>query len=509
MPTGRAVGDAGTVLGIARALPHAVPTESDLPGAGEQLPKQSMLEGGFGIATAQVNSESYLTYERAIAQASPGGVALRGHAPQSPGAIAQTALPDNPRPTSAGFASPGNPLLTVHGLDGRVHARWSRTQGPCVDGHIADAATSADSLSLVNNVPALPAPGRLARAGDALRQALDSLPGPLSRLGGLLSGGDRPKDDGSGSLLSTPNTLATRSVVRLTGLPGTERKAVESTSTLRSGDLRVLDGSPLGFTLKVVSQPTLRVTSTGNPDTSTVDYTAPVLAAERDGKTLFQLDAAHPTEDIPIGIPLPGLRTVPGFAGVADVPVVGGAATLSDGGIKRLTDQARRHVLDLAVLRLTTAGLDKNGMRLQQPFPGYQLGATAHLLDVRLLPTQALKDALPTDMAEQLPSALAHVSLGEQVARGYAPTGGVACGSTTPPSSGGGQHRAGGAAGGTGTPLRLAQTSAAYSTVPLFWTGTGMLLLGVILVVGFPRRGRADGSTPVSAPVPAPQPPED
>ncbi|MEU6643283.1 hypothetical protein ABZ863_12115 [Saccharomonospora sp. NPDC046836] len=503
-PKGKAVGEVGTALAMLRLLPQAVPTSAVLPGMADELPRQSVLEGGFGISSAQANSESYLTHERSIAQAAPLGLAVAGNAPQAPGTIVQTALPDNTEPTSSGFTAPENPLLNVGLLNGSVHARWSETEGPCV-GTIADASTSVASVSLLNVIPTMPDVSQLTEATEPLRQALQSLPGPLADLGGLLSGSGtgKPNADGTGAVLSMPNTMSTRSVVRLIDIPGTERKAVESTSTLQAADINLLKGTPLGLTIKVVSQPTLRVTSTGDEATSTVSYTAPVLSVERAGETLFELDAANPTKDIPIGIPLPGLADVPGFEDIADLPVIGGVAELVGGLTKPLTDAASGLVLDLGVLRLSIAGLEQRGSEQTEPFRGYQLGAAARLLDLQILPTKALKDSLPAGLADALPTSLAQLSLGEQVARAFAPEGGVECGVTTPPVTqapppGGGEQQ-------PGVPEQLAYTNAAYSTVPMFWTGTALLLLGVVLVAGLPNR-----RTPAPAPVkPSPRPRDD
>ncbi|WP_019809845.1 hypothetical protein, partial [Saccharomonospora halophila] len=473
-PEGRAIGKAGTALGMLRLAPEAVPAEASMPGVEESLPEQSALEGGFGLSRAEANSESYLTYERAVAEASPFGLAVGGHAPTVPGAVTQTALPDNEEPVTTGFEAPDNPLVGISGLNGRAHARWSPTTGPCV-GTIADSSTSAAHLSLVDAIPTMPDTHRLSGAddggdtgtlggdgvpdgdvpngdvpggdvpggdvpggdsgrddGDRARAALSDLPGPLAHLGGLLSGGGNDTD-GTGSLVSAPQTLSTRSVVRLTDIPGSDRKAVESISTMRAARLEILKGTPLGFTVRVVDQPTLRVVSTGDPGTSTVEYTAPVLAFERDGETLFELDAANPTRDIPLGIPLPGLTELPGFEQVRDAPVLGGVAELVGGGLTKLTERASEHVLDLGVLRVSVAELDERAGRVTEPFTGHHVSAAARMLDLRVLPTDRLRETLPPEQAERLPASLAQVSLGEQKATAFAPEGGVECGPPAAP----------------------------------------------------------------------------
>ena len=478
-PTAHAVGDSGTGLGIVRILPNTSPTRAIVPGVADKLPKQSAAELGFGLATAQANSEAYLSYERAVAEAAPGGAAIGGASPQAPGALAQTAPPDNAQPVHSGLELPSTPLdslITASALSGQVHAKWDDELGPCVD-TISDALTEVGSVSLVNAIPTLPdvtdltgvldSPKLTAQQDKAVVDGLKQLTGPLSTLGGVLSGGSNPKADGTGSLISLPNTLSARSTVRLVDIPGSKNKAVQSTSTLQVAKLALLAGTPFAIELRVVSQPTLQVTSTGDAKTSSVRYTAPVLEVWQGGKRLGGLDAAHPKLDVPIGLPLPDV------AGAENLPVIGGL--LANG--KPVTDSLRK--LDLGVLRIGVAQLDERSAEMTNPFKGYQLGATARMLDLQVLPTAAL--GLPN-----LPSALAQVSLGEQVARAYAPVGGVVCvppsGTPTPPPEPNPQ--------GMKPPGHLAYTTAAYKTIPMFWMGTGMLLVGVVLVAAIPGATR-------------------
>ncbi len=481
--TAHAVGDAGTGLGIVRILPNSSPTKAIVPGASDKLPKQSAAELGFGLATAQANSESYLSYEHAIAEAAPGGAAIQGASPQAPGALSQTAPPNNPQPVHSGLALPSTPLnslVTASALNGQVHAQWDDTLGPCVD-TISDASTEIGSLSLVNAIPTLPdvtdlsgvfdAPKLTAQQDQAVVDGLKKLSGPLSTLGGVLSGGSNPRSDGSGSLLSLPNTLSARSTVRLVDIPGSKNKAVQSTSTMQVAKLRLLAGTPFAIEIRVVSQPTLQVTSTGDAKTSTVHYTAPVLEVWQGGKRLGGLDAAHPTLDVPIGIPLPGVP------GAEDLPIIGNLLANGQKVSDALSKGLRK--LDLGVLRIGVAELDEQHAAMTDPFTGYQLGATARMLDLQVLPTAAL--GLPN-----LPSALAQVSLGEQVARAYAPQGGVVC---APPS---GQPQPPPPPKPQGMkPPGLAYTTMAYQTIPMFWTGTAMLLIGVVLVAAVPGSVRS------------------
>ncbi|WP_410662959.1 hypothetical protein [Amycolatopsis sp. lyj-84] len=484
-PLGKAVGDAGAALGVLRLLPNAVPTSAILPGVSDQLPKQSALEAGMGLSSAQANSEAYLSYERSIAQSSPFGLSAAGNAPQTPGSLVQTALPDNPKPISGGLNAPKNPLFNLGLLNGEAHARWSPTLGPCV-GTIADSSTSIANLALLPSIPNIPGADQLTEASAQLTAGLKALPGPLASLGGLLSG-TSANSDGKGAVLSLPNTLSSRSTVRLVDIPGTKNKAVESTSTLQAASIELLKGTPLGLTIKVASQPTLRVTSTGDKKTSKVEYTAPVLQVVRGDKVLFTLDANNPAKDIPIGIPLPSLKQLPGFEQLKNVPVIGGLAEMLDGATKQLPggEAGNGLTLDLGVLKLSIAGLNQKSSDMTSPFKGFQMGASARLLDLQILPTTALQKALPPEAAKKLPSSLAQVSLGEQIARAYAPTGGVECGTTTPPPAGNN-----GGAAPKGPVKNLAYTNAAYDTVPMFWMGTTMLLIGVVLVAAMPGRRR-------------------
>jgi hypothetical protein len=469
-PLGHAVGDAATGLAVLRLAPGAVPASAVLPGAADQLPRQSAAEVGFGLSSAQANSEALLDYERAIAQSSPAGIALAGNSPQLPGALSQTALPDNPKPLSGGLTPPSTPLdalLKVGVLQGQVHARWSPTLGPCV-GTIADASTSVAGISALNLIPALPTstsvPDLTALMRDSnlpsaqltnLIDNLSELAGPLSNLGGLLTKGV--------SVVSLPDTLSSHSTVRLVDIPGSPNKAVQSVATMRVASLRLFANTPLETQLNVVSQPTLTVTSTGSARTSTVSYHAPVIQIVQGGKVVFTLDAAHPTADLPIGIPLD----------VPDLPKLPVVGDLLPNG-QQLTSSLP--VIDIGVLRVSVAELQKSSRALTTPFAGFQVGATARMLDVQVLPTAAL--GIPN-----LPAALGEVSLGEQVARAYAPTGGVRCGTTTVPVR---HHPVPPAR--PGAPKTLAFTNGAYDAVPLFWLGAGMLLAGVVIVASLPRQ---------------------
>ncbi len=484
-PLGHAIGDAGTGLAVVRVLPNSAPTRSIIPGAEDKLPRQSAVELGFGLASAQANSEAYLSFEKAVAQASPGGIAVRGASPQTPGALAQTAPPNNAQPLTGGITPPSTPLdaLVEAGvLRGSVQANWSDALGPCV-GSIADSATEILSLSALNAIPTLPgvtdltgvfdAPNLDANADQAVVDGLKKLTGPLSTLGGVLGGPGSTAEDGKGSLLSLPNTLSARSVVKLVDIPGSANKAVQSTSTMQVAAVKLLAGTPFEVSITVVGQPTLQVTSTGDRATSTVTYTTPVLDVAQGGKSLGRLDAANPKLDIPIGIPLPGAGALPGLDGL---PIIGGL--LANGGALQDALAQGLRTLDLGVLRLSVAGLNQKSEESTQPFKGFQLGATARMLDLQVLPTDAL--GLPN-----LPSALAQITLGEQVARAFAPSGGVVCGTAAqlpgaPPAP---------APHGAVTPP-LAYTNAAYHAVPIFWTGTAMLLAGVVLVAALPGRRR-------------------
>ncbi|MEV5544169.1 hypothetical protein AB0L13_46000 [Saccharopolyspora shandongensis] len=405
---GPIVADAGTMVGIVRILPDTVPTDSvvDDPEFEEQLPKQSAAEAGMGRAIAQANSTAFFAHERAIAEASPFGVALFGKTPQMPTGLAQTALPDHAAATSGGLpmpASPADQLVKLSGLDGSVHARWDEQVGPCVS-PIADAQMSLGRASAVN-----------------------ALPGGLS-LDGLLSGA--PTADGTGSLLHVPDAVNAHSNVQLVSVAGQTGKAVQSTSALQVASVRLFAGTSQEIRVDVVGEPRLVATATGDPSASTVDYKAPVLRVSQGGKELGVLDAAHPDLDLP----LPGL------------------------------DQ---RIVDAGVLRMSVG-------ELRHDVVGTEVRAAAKLFDLQLLRGHPVG----------LPTSLVQITFGEQIVRAGAPAGGVDCdgsAAVAPPA-------------GTGPSAHLpdvpplALTSSSYYVIPLFWTGTALLLLGSILIAALPRR---------------------
>lgn len=394
-------GQAGTMLGIVRLLPKTVPGDSiyNNPEFEKMLPKQSVLEAGMGRAVAEVDSEAFFAFEHSKADASPFGVAIQGQMPQPPGGLTQTALPDHPEPTTSTLAAPANPgdrAVRLSGMNGSVQTRWGEQTGPCVSDQLSDARYSLGNGSAVNGLP-----------------------------GGM---GD--------SLLQVPDVAEAHSNVSLTPVDGLPGKAVRSISELELSQVKLFAGSPQEVTVDVLSKPKLTATSTGSADTSTVEYTAPVLRLTQGGKELGTLDAANPTMDIPMPGPVPG-------------------------------------VLDAGVIKLSLG-------ELQQYKTGNEVGGSARLFNLDLVSGKDV--GMPT---------LAQISFGEQVARAVAPENGVDC-SAPPPASGAGSDGGDQAtpAGWTGSDDRQLALTGASQVVPLFWAGTSLLLIGAVLVAALPRRNR-------------------
>ncbi len=505
-PLGHAVGDAGSAVGDLQVLPGLVDTTTIMPGMGDQLPKQPLLEGGLGTSSAQVNSEAYLNYERSIAESSPLGFAFGGNSPRLPGALSQTALPDNPQAVHGGLQLPKNPLLNVGLLQGSANARYSPTLGPCTDGPISDSSTSVANLSAVNlNLPGSSGPlsdvlnpGKLAALPDQVRKAVSTDPAKggidpkqaLSALTPKASQGNQLEQGDSGiSLISAPNLISSRSQVKLVDMPGTKNKAVRSATTFQFADVTLFKGLPIQTQIKVASQPKLTVTSTGKKDTSKVEYTAPMLEVHLPFLPPIKVDARHPFQ-APLSLPLPSLippnvkqeftqKFGMNLDEMRNVPVLGEAAKfLDDKGGNGFS-------LDLGLLRLKVGDFKQNGQAQTKgkggaPFSGYQLGASANMASLDILPLDLLK-------LKDGPKSLATATLGKQVARAYAPTNGVECGTTNP---GGGAAKPSGGVPAKPKPQakQLAYTNGAYESVPLFWTGTGLLLAGAVLMAALPRR---------------------
>ncbi|MBE9374160.1 hypothetical protein IQ251_06830 [Saccharopolyspora sp. HNM0983] len=435
---GPVVGDAGTLIGALRILPGTVPTDTivDDPEFEEQLPKQSVAEFGLGRAIAQVNSTAFFAHERSIAESSPFGVSLFGKTPEAPGsgALAQNALPDRPEPKTSGLEppeTPGDRLLNLAGPSGRVHARWDEQRGPCVS-PLSDAQTSLGGAAAVNALPE--GEGENGPQGEEL-------------LGGLLDG-QETSPDGAGSLANLPGNSTARSTVELVDAGPQPGKALRSTSTLQLSSMRVFPGTPEELQVDVVAGPRLTATSTGDPETSTVEYENPVLRVLRGGEEIGRLDADNPTLDLPIG----------GNQDDGPPPLNLGVVRMSMGELRQdVVDgetRAQASLFDLDVLRGEPIGLD---------------------------------------------GSLARLTFGEQAVRAGAPQGGVRCDDPAPTTggdAGAAPAEPAGAdpadtqpAGYPGAAGPLAVTSA-YHTVPLFWAGAGLLLTGSILVAALPRHRR-------------------
>src|SRR5699024_2627557 len=173
------------------------------------------------------------------------------------------------------------------------------------------------------------------------------------------------------------------------------------------------------------------------------------------------------------------------------------AETVND-GVQALSGDEQGMVLYLIAIKLSIADLDVSKNAKDKPFDGYQVGATARMMNIDILPTEKLTDILPDSRADKVPASRAQVAFCEPVARSYAAQGGVVCGTT----GAGGSGEPGGGGGSAGPPDKLARTSAAYASVPIFWSGTGILLMGVVMVAAIPARR----NTIRSGPTPSPRP---
>ncbi|MGH3492741.1 MAG: hypothetical protein ACRDRL_33475 [Sciscionella sp.] len=558
-PLGHAIADAGGAIGKLSIGSGLIPPSSILgKAAADQSAKQAIAEGGIGLSSAQVNSESYLDYEHSIAQSSPLSFAFEGNSPQTPGTLTQTALPDNPKAVTGGVKLPPSPLdslLKLSLLPGSAHARYSSTLGPCV-APLSDAETSLANLSLLNlNVPGA---GQLSNLADLLNpSALTKLANSggsgsslnptqlkdavsnsgLTKMLGLLAPGlgtnpapatKTGSNSDELSLLALPDTINSHSSVALVPMKGSKNKAIQTTSTLQVADLQLFKNVPLmEIDIKVVSQPKLVVTSTGSAKTSTVSYTAPVFEVDQNHHKVGMVDARHPFSSLNFGVlPMTGsqanlLKGTPlasllpsgttGSGGMTGIPFLGNLSSLTSqlptgSPATSMLGSLTNNVIDLGVLKFGFGELSKSSKQMVKgkdnaPYSGYQLGATAKLFDLQVLPASGLDLTGLTKLvnangagsgntsATSDSSALLDLSFGEQVGRAYAPTGGVNCGVATPATP-------------VATPPKaaaappLAYTNAAYDTVPIFWTGTALLLAGVILVAALPRRRRTSLRVP-------------
>lgn len=494
---GGAVADASTAAGMLRLLPGSVPDSSVLPGLAAEVGQVSAFEAGYGISSSQIDTHSPLAYERAIAQATPYGTTQSTGARAAPGALVQTAVPDNPKPATEELRRPPSATDALAGtgpMTGSVHARWGDDTGPCV-GVVSDARTETANFTMGNAVPTVPdlGFGELALDGRASPPKWFRPSGGLGMLGGLLSGASQ--DDEGRSLVSVPSGISTESKVELVDLPRSKRKAVRSTSTARAKTITLFPGSALAMTATLTRRPALTVTATGSDKSSKVEHTTPEITVKRSGKTLFKLSAKNPAQDIPIGIPRAGLRQRTGKTKLASLPIIGGAAETTSGRVVRLGEKSRREVTDLFVLRVRAGGLNTTSGATNTPFAGTRLGASARLLDVQLLPTEAFAKALAghREQASQryeVPSTLLQFAIGEQVAHALVPKGGAQCGS----AAGSGRPAA-------GTPGSMqGASSAATIGVPMLWIGALALLAGVVVLVVLPRPGTASTVRPSPRP---------
>lgn len=460
---GAALGDAGTAAALTRLLAGSVPDSSLLPQAADLVSPTRSFEGGIGLSTVSVDTGAELPYERAIARAVPAGTALSARAPATGDSLVRTAPPSEAEPARGKLPPEEGPLaalMRTERLTGQVHARWSVDRGPCV-GQVAKATTTSGPISLGAAVASLPdvpftelgLPGRMPS-------------GSIATLGGLLSG-----RAGEGPLVRVPRGLTTVATVDV--LTAAKRPTVRATSRVEADRIDIFPGSPLAMTATVRNAPALTANSTGKPETSRIVHDTPVVEFKRGGRTLFRLDRTRPARDVPIAVPGRGFAQ----RGLTSQPIVDGYGVGTNGKPVRLSAANRSRVTELFVLRLSVGGLTTRSATLDEPFTGHQVTGSARLLDVQLLPTDALTDALERD--HELPSTLAHFTLGEQAVRAAAPPSGARCG-----EPGAGEVTI------AAPPDEIAPgRSSAPPIRVLLWGGAGLVLLGAyLLAVARPRK---------------------
>lgn len=544
-PLGHAIGSASTLLVGVRALPGANIKLPNLPipGLATGGPGGPALSLGVGLSNAKANTEA--SGPKSSAEAAPLALSLLGNPPTQPGSSSQTAPPDNASPTTNGIELPNNPLITGGLLRTSAHARFSDKLGPCVSPLSAARSSTAD-LKVLPVLPRITAaqttdPSKLINAGALPKGvSVDQVTGPLQNLLGMFGGlGNVGAVGGKngGAVVDIPGLLSTRSDVNLVPRHGSKNKAVQSTSQLRVLKLTLLQGTPYELTVRVISDPTLRATSTGKKGSSSVTYTKPLLQIYQGGKKIGVLDPSNSSLDVPISlVPVdtgllnnlglgktglgkttglsnglnleqvkallsayPGLAnlmhvsnpsklTAKQAAGLGAIPIIGDPNLSNLGhGLDQIPDID----LNLGVVRLQIGHKDDFAIQHvkgqpNSPFSGFEIGSVAHLLNLEVLPSKALNTGLLPKLPQvpnlpNLGDSLAQVVVGEQTARAYAPTNGVVCEIPAKPAPPKGQPS---------PKPPLAYTDAAYQAVPLFWTGSGLLLAGIVLVSIRPIRRR-------------------
>jgi hypothetical protein len=134
------------------------------------------------------------------------------------------------------------------------------------------------------------------------------------------------------ALVALPGNLASgarTALVEVDGVP-----ASRATATASLTDLRLFAGSRSETTVKVLSEPTLAVTATGQAASSSVRYDAPVLEVSGPGIGTHRLDSAGTYLDLalPAAGPGVGLPVIGGGDPLGDLPrAIGGLAGTSSG----------------------------------------------------------------------------------------------------------------------------------------------------------------------------------
>jgi hypothetical protein len=473
-----AAADAGAALFTVRALPGA-----SLPG----VTGTGLLTGAIGTTVVTADSTKPAG-KQSTATAAPFALTLAGQSPPPPTTASQTASPDHATPTTTGFTIPTQlaPLLSGGVLQGSAQARYSDTTGFCVD-PISTATTSLANLSAVNVLPALSLPttgtGDPTAALGGLTGLLTGAQSGFGGLAGLLTG----QSSSTTSVVKVPDTASATATTKLVDVAGRTGKGIQASSAVQLADIQLLPGTPLAATVNVLKAPTLTATSTGDPATSGVSYSAPVVQLTQADGTVTALsavdDPSTPRDEtsfsIPLQIPVLGTAVAALPTAVSGLlqPILGPVVDQATGAVRNL---------DLGVLTV------KYGQFTAAPANGASVGGSASLLDVAVLPTTTLTSLLGSALpAGTIPDSLLQLGVGEQTARASVGAGGIDC---STPAAVAVAPPAGPAAPQASGPPPLAYTSGAYSTIPMMWTGSTLLILGAVIVAALPRRRRVTSS---------------
>jgi LPXTG-motif cell wall-anchored protein len=262
--------------------------------------------------------------------------------------------------TRAGFGA--GPTTAAEGRFVRAAVLGQQVPAPVLDAVVHQEAPPANATPSVVPTPQLDLGAARLGAGTLSAHATWADPARCEPDSG-------PRATANATLKTAAVLPAAGSLVRVSGLASTTRTEVvrhngtaspAAVASARLDDVELFAGTPSAVSVKVLSQPSLRVVAGGSAAKSTVEYAAPVFEVRVPGQAPVRLDGQRGRIDIAVPVDASAATLTGDLARTQALPLLptnllGGLLGGGHGDEQRPLAGKRT-----AVLRLSVAGVSKD-----------------------------------------------------------------------------------------------------------------------------------------------------